>query len=142
MRVVALGVISVVDQFKFFDIASLVLIEVGTSGVDHHTSSAGLRESGVLITKFLDGSKLLFFAHSHNQMNIPAQNRRPLSHTESYQIYTKLHYDWIDASNKQQLSIQRRRGATGGSGGNCDLILLALALLNCGVLSLRGLLCL
>ena len=77
MGVVALGVISVVDQFKFFDIASLILIVVGTSGVDHYASSAGLGESGVLITKFLDGSKLIFFAHSHNQMNIPALTADP-----------------------------------------------------------------
>ena len=90
MRVVVLSVISVIDQFKFFDIASLILIEVRISGVDHHTSSAGLGESGVLITKLLDGSELLFFAHSHNQMNIPAQAHQNISHRILSDLYQAL----------------------------------------------------
>ena len=63
MRVVSVSIVGFVDQFDFLDEFLLLLIEVGTCGVEDQTESAsfgdGLRSS----VELFDCLELIFFTY-------------------------------------------------------------------------------
>lgn len=68
MRIVAGGVVALVDELDLLDEFLFLLIEVGVGGVDDESEGAGLGDRLGTSIELLDSLKLVLVAYRHYQL--------------------------------------------------------------------------